>query len=113
MDVVLSVQDKSKKISVYQTFDDKEAFLSYVEKTYALREKDGKIEDYDKIVTLFAKGGTIKKSDFAILKRALRHYDEVYLCNELYDALEEIPSDIELLSLEKISAPLDLGCFKV
>lgn len=113
MDVVLTVQDKSKKIFVYQTFDDKEFFIKAVETAYARRDEEGRIGDHDKIVALFAKGGTIKKADFALLRRALRHYDEVYLCNELHSALEELPSNVELLTLEKIDTPLDLGCYKV
>lgn len=113
MDVVLTVQDKSNKIFVYESFEDNEFFLSAIENAYRNREEDGRIADHDKVVSLFANGGTIKKADFPLLIRSLRHYDEVYLCNELHDALEEIPSNVELLSLEKIGSPLDLSHFKV
>lgn len=113
MNVELTVQDKSGKIYVYQTFEDKEFFIDAVEKTYARRVRFGTLSDKDKIISLFSKGATIQQADFDNLARALRHYDEVYLCNELCEAIEEIPSEIVLLTMGNIEKPVDLSCYEI
>lgn len=99
MDLELKVQDKSGKVYVYQTFEDKEFFIEAVQKTYERRVRFGSLGDNDKIVSAFSKGATFKQADFDDLLRALRHYDEVYLCNELYEAIEGMGQDIVLLSV--------------
>ncbi len=113
MDVNLTVQDKSGKTYVYQTFDNMEFFKSAVEKTYERRNHFGKLSDSDRVVSIFSKGATVKKEDFAVLKRALRHYDEVYLCNEIFEAIEEMPKDVVYLSLGNIENSVDLSFFNI
>lgn len=113
MNVELTVQDKSGKVYVYQTFENKELFVGAVADAYDLHAQFGKIADKDEVVSLFSKGATIKKADFNILRRSLRHYDEVYLCNEFCDILEEIPNDIILLTVGKIGKAVDLSGYKI
>lgn len=93
-------------------FDDKEFFLSAVSKAYDRRLLRDHVEDADKIVKLFAFGATIAKKDFGKLKRALRRYDEVYLCNELFDLLEESECDYITLG-EDFGVPIDLSEYNV
>ena len=89
-------------------FDDKEFFISAVEKAYKRREDRNHVEDADRIVKAFASGITVKRKDFGILKRALRRYDEVYLCNELFDLIEE--SDAEYITVgDEFLTPFDFS----
>lgn len=113
MELVIKVQDKSGHIYDYQSFDDKEMFLTSVSKTYQRRERFNNLGNPDKVLDIFAKGCTIKSQDFDILARALRHYDEVYLCNEIYDAMEELPSDIVFLSIGEIKTPTDISGYEM
>lgn len=113
MDLCLRAQDKGGKIFVYKTFQDKEFFIEAVEKTYARRIRLQTLADKDKIVSLFSKGATIQRKDFGILMRALRNLDEVYLCNELCVAIEELDSNIDFISLENIDNPIDLTNYEV
>lgn len=113
MELIIKVQNNSGKVFEYQSFDDKEMFLSSVAKTYQRKEKFNCLGNPDKVLDIFAKGCTIKKENINILRRALRHYDEVYLCNEIYDALEELPTDIVLLSIGEIENPTDISCYEI
>ena len=113
MELVIKVQNKSGKVYDYQSFDDKEMFLSSVSKTYQRKERFNKLGNPDIVLDIFAKGCTIKSENFDILGRALRHYDEVYLCNEIYEALEELPADIVLLSIGEIKTPTDISGYEI
>lgn len=110
MDLVAKTKSGSKTQETI--FEDKEFFLSAVSKAYDRRLARNHVEDADKIVKLFAFGATIAKKDLGKLKRALRRYDEVYLCNELFDLLEECECDYITLG-EDFGVPTDLSGYNV
>lgn len=110
---MLILKEKLSNGKIVETeLGDKADFEKYVDQAYSLRKNAGRLADYDEIVKLLANGCTVKKSDYAILKRSLRHYDEVYLCNEIFDLLEETRS-VEITLADKFDFPTDLSKFEV
>lgn len=110
---MLTIKEKLANGTVIETeLGDKANFEKYVLETYSRRKTANKLEDYDEIVRLLANGCTIKRANYSILKRSLRHYDEVYLCNEIFDILEESES-VEITLADNFETPTDLSKFKV
>lgn len=110
---MLILKEKLSNGKIVETeLGDKTDFEKYVSEAYSLRKNAGRLADYDEIVKLLANGCTVKKTDYAILKRSLRHYDEVYLCNEIFDLLEETES-VEITLADKFVIPTDLSKFEV
>lgn len=110
---MLTIKEKLANGSIVETeLGDKANFEKYVLEAYSRRKTVNKLADHDEIVKLLANGCTIKKADYSILKRSLRHYDEVYLCNEIFDILEESES-VEITLADKFEFPTDLSKFKV
>ncbi len=71
------------------TLGNDDLFQKYVAEAVARRVLKNHTTDADAVLTHFAMGESVEKKDFRILKRALRHFDEVYLCNEILELLEE------------------------
>lgn len=110
---MLTLKEKLLNGKIIETeLGDKSDFEKYVNEAYYLRKNDGRLANYDEIVKLLANGCTVKKSDYPILKRSLRHYDEVYLCNEIFDIIDESES-VEITLADSFTSPTDLSKFKV
>lgn len=114
MDLNLYCQRVNGAIEVLATYENKEDFLKYLKEAVDRNAKFGSFEDADRVVILFAEGAWVGKKQVKILKRALRHFDEVYLCNEIFDALEEIDESVKAVSLSNIVAPItDLSEYNI
>lgn len=83
----------SGEICEYASFEND----GYVEQILAKIEKrrlDGRCDNADVVMErVFAKKQGILKKDFKTAMRALRHFDEVGLSNDVYSVLEEINDD--------------------
>ncbi len=81
------------EICEYASFEDDgyaEQILAKIEK----RRLDGRCDNADVVMErVFAKKQGILKKDFKTAMRALRHFDEVGLSNDVYSVLEEINDD--------------------
>lgn len=53
----------------------------------------------------------VKKADFKLVMRALRHFDEVGLSNDIYDVLEELSDDSSVLCAAFARAEENVGEF--
>ena len=81
------------------SFPNKELFEKYLSEAVERHRAFGNFEDRDKVMALFMNGISITASEKWIMMCALRNFDEVYLCNELYDALDTLAEDALAFSL--------------
>lgn len=112
MNLVLKILDNNDKIQNLVSFDNKELFLSASAKKYQAKLFNNQLDNADKIIKILAEGATISKKDFPVLLRALRHYDEVYLCNELHEVIEELSCKALTIG-DTISAPVDINKYHI
>jgi|GEM_PF-4239585 len=102
-------------VSELASFEDKELFVSAFKEINSLRVNDGISDDADKVIFKFIDGVSFAKSDIKLLKRALRRFDEVYLCNELFDLIDGIEGDYFCISLNEQCSKncFDFSAYKI
>ncbi len=83
----------SGNIDEYAVFDD-DGYSEQILKKIEKRRLENKCDNVDYIMEeVFAKKQGVAKKNFKTALRALRHFDEVGLSNDIYDVLEEIADD--------------------
>ena len=115
MDLNVYARYASVGVKVIGTFPNKEDFEKYVREAVEGRSQNEEYANSCKVITIFAEGRSIARSQVKILKRALRHFDEVYLCNELFELLEELDSDVDCISLSPACSAVctDLSNYRI
>lgn len=83
-----------EKWAEFASFDGAEAYASQVEKAVKSRKETGKTEQIVNsaiVMEGFVLGGFWFGAKYGkLVKRALRHFDEVGISNEIFEALEEL-----------------------
>ncbi|MBE7078569.1 MAG: hypothetical protein E7380_01765 [Clostridiales bacterium] len=80
--------------SAYASFKDSSDFASQVRAATDLQKRAGKTQQIKNaaiVLNAFVLDGNYYDERFGkLVKRALRNFDEVGLCNDIFDALEEL-----------------------
>ena len=77
------------KWSVSAEYDNKEGFLAAIDRYFSMKQDEGEaLNECDAVLALLAKPTVVARKKFGLVKRALRHFDEIGICSELVDAIE-------------------------
>ena len=92
---ILYAFDGTAWVSFAEITDKKGTYLERVAQFVAIKEKDGKtdeIKNAAKVMRAFVLENKYfdAKKDGKVIKRALRHFDEVGISNDIYESLEEL-----------------------
>ena len=75
--------------AAYADYDGKEGFLAAIDRYFAMKSAEGKAEDAcDVVLGLLKQPTVVARKKFGLVKRALRHFDEIGICSELVDAID-------------------------
>ena len=99
MELVLYARMPSGDVIDVAKYDGAEKFQKYSKEAIALNASFNATTDVDKVMTLFAGGASVSRKQIRKLRSVFRNFDEVYLCNEIADALGEVPRDAICVSL--------------
>ena len=99
MDLVLYARMPSNEVLEIARYDGLENFQECLKEAIDRKATFGSSEDVDKVVDLFSKGASVSRKQIRTLKAAFRNFDEVYLCNEIVEALGEVPREAICMSL--------------
>lgn len=114
MDLIVYCRKEDGEALALASFKGKEDFEKYLGEALARRSSFGASNGADKIVALFSQGASVATRQVRALKRALRQFDEVYLCNEIVEALDEVEDDTVSVSLsESPTAIVDISVYDV
>lgn len=75
--------------AAYADYDDKEGFLAAIDRYFGMKRAEGKAEDAcDVVLGLLKQPTVVARKKFGLVKRALRHFDEIGICSELVEAID-------------------------
>ena len=73
----------------YAEYADKESYLAAIARYFDMKKAEGKpLDDCDKVLALMTGVAVVSRKKFGLVKRALRHYDEIGISAELVDAID-------------------------
>ena len=94
----------------FASFKDRRDYRALVEKAAENKQKEGKTEEVKNAAALMRTfvldGKAFSISEKKSVSRALRHFDEVGLSNDIFDVLEEMDGSAEKFVLLKEGEPL-------
>jgi hypothetical protein len=80
--------------AVSATFADKEAYTAAINRYFGMKKAEGKsLDDCDTVLALFTEACVVERKRFGLVKRALRHYDEIGISNDLVEAIDQAKRD--------------------
>lgn len=76
------------------TYADREGYFAAINRYFGLKAADGKSQDApDVVLGLLMQPTVVARGRFGLLKRALRHFDEIGISSELVDAIDEVKGE--------------------
>ena len=74
----------------YAVYGDRERFEAAIDAYFARKAAEGRPQDAADVVLGLMKVPTVvERKKMGLVKRALRHYDEIGICSELVEAIEQ------------------------
>ena len=72
----------------YASHRDAEGFAADIDRYFAMKDSEGLPRDNCDLVLALLKAPTVvARNKFGLVKRALRHHDEIYFCSELVEEI--------------------------
>ena len=75
--------------SAVADYEDKEGYLAAIDRYFALKRAEGKaLDDCDAVLALLKQPTVVARKKFGLVKRALRHFDEIGISSELVETID-------------------------
>jgi len=70
-------------------YDNREGFLAAIDRYFGMKQAEGKtLDECDTVLALLKQPTVVARKKFGLVKRALRHFDEIGICSELVEAID-------------------------
>lgn len=78
------------RVEAQPLWQEREAFVGDIERYLAAKQGEGRaLTPADTVLALFAQTVVAARNKFGLIKRALRHFDEIGICSDVVDAIEQ------------------------